>query len=201
MLCPRWDSNRVPALANTGLPPKHTESGPVRHRYGPVRDPKCGHCPHPQFSPRQRPPPNCRTPHRQGAALLCREKHDPAGEDQPRLQPCPARARCRLPGTPYVGSRLCITMTPLHPLHGPIDRQPHDPAASLRTPLRVLCEVDLLGGTPATYPRNSAWHLSPEWPTSALHQLVVCGAGPLVFAESARRNGASDGATGLGRTP
>ena len=36
--CPRWDSNRTPALANAGLPPKHTESGPVRHRYGPVRD-------------------------------------------------------------------------------------------------------------------------------------------------------------------
>ena len=30
MLCPRWDSNCIPAPANTGHPRKHTESGPTR---------------------------------------------------------------------------------------------------------------------------------------------------------------------------
>jgi len=48
--CPRWDSKRTPALANTGNSRKHAESGPIRPRYGPVQGPKCGHCPHPQFS-------------------------------------------------------------------------------------------------------------------------------------------------------
>jgi hypothetical protein len=30
LLCPRWDSNCIPALANAGNSRKHTESGPVR---------------------------------------------------------------------------------------------------------------------------------------------------------------------------
>ena len=43
---PRWDSNRIPALATTWNSRKHTESGPVRHPYDPIRSHKCGHCPH-----------------------------------------------------------------------------------------------------------------------------------------------------------
>ncbi|WP_425483372.1 aldehyde dehydrogenase family protein [Arthrobacter zhaoguopingii] len=31
---------------NPPLPQNHPQSGPNRHRYGPVRDPKCGPCPH-----------------------------------------------------------------------------------------------------------------------------------------------------------
>jgi hypothetical protein len=46
---PRWDSNRVPALTNTGLPRKHTESGPIRSMYPPVRNGKCAHCAHPNL--------------------------------------------------------------------------------------------------------------------------------------------------------
>ena len=45
--CPRWDSNCIPALENTGNALKHAESGAVRRLFGPVRDEKCGHCPHP----------------------------------------------------------------------------------------------------------------------------------------------------------
>ena len=37
MLCPRWDSNCIPALANTGNPRKHAESGAVRPISSPVR--------------------------------------------------------------------------------------------------------------------------------------------------------------------
>lgn len=51
MLCPRWNSNRVPALGNPPLPRKHPQSGPIRHRYDPIRSPGCGHCPHPLFLP------------------------------------------------------------------------------------------------------------------------------------------------------
>ncbi len=47
-MCPKWDSTRTPALENTGLPGKHTESGPVRPMYDPIRSPRCGHCPHPR---------------------------------------------------------------------------------------------------------------------------------------------------------
>ena len=66
---PEGTRTGVPAPASTGLAPKHTESGPVRPRYGPVRDPKCGHCLHPNPH-HQGLPPNSPTPHRQGAALL-----------------------------------------------------------------------------------------------------------------------------------
>jgi hypothetical protein len=45
MLCPRWDSNRIPALANTGNSRKHSQSGPLRLMYGPVRRPRvCTMC-------------------------------------------------------------------------------------------------------------------------------------------------------------
>ena len=50
MLCPRWDSNRIPARATTGNSQKHTESGPVRPIYDPIRSQKCGHCPHLLFA-------------------------------------------------------------------------------------------------------------------------------------------------------
>lgn len=43
---PRWDSNCIPALAITGLPRKHAEFCPIRHRYGPVRSPMCVLCTH-----------------------------------------------------------------------------------------------------------------------------------------------------------
>lgn len=45
MLCPRWDSNRIPGLVNTGNPREHAESEVVRMLYEAVRDEKCGHCP------------------------------------------------------------------------------------------------------------------------------------------------------------
>ena len=48
--CPRWDSNCIPALANTGNSRKHSQSEPVRHLYGPVRRPKCGQCTHPKLT-------------------------------------------------------------------------------------------------------------------------------------------------------
>ena len=92
-LCPRWDSNRVPALANTGLPRKHAEYGPVRHLYGPVRDPKCGHCPHPRFSPPEASP---RLPHPAstgcGKSLL--DRIDAAVRLPQRQQPGQALAHC-----------------------------------------------------------------------------------------------------------
>jgi hypothetical protein len=44
--CPRWDSNRTPAPANTKLPGKHAESGPIRPQYDPVRSPRCAQCAH-----------------------------------------------------------------------------------------------------------------------------------------------------------
>jgi beta-galactosidase GanA len=47
--CPRWDSNRVPALVNTGKSRKHRQSDPIRPQYAPVRSPKCAHCAHPLF--------------------------------------------------------------------------------------------------------------------------------------------------------
>jgi len=49
MLCPRWDSNCIPALANTGPARKNAESGPIRLMYDPIRDAKCGRCTHPEF--------------------------------------------------------------------------------------------------------------------------------------------------------
>ena len=48
-VCPKWDSNRAPGVADTGLLRKHAESGPVRPMYDPIRGPRCGHCPHPRF--------------------------------------------------------------------------------------------------------------------------------------------------------
>jgi hypothetical protein len=39
-LCPRWDSNRIPTLANTGNSRKHTESEPVRPMYDLIRSQK-----------------------------------------------------------------------------------------------------------------------------------------------------------------
>jgi hypothetical protein len=50
MPCPRWDSNCIPAPANTGLPRKHPQSGPVRRRYGRVRSPGCAQCAHLLFA-------------------------------------------------------------------------------------------------------------------------------------------------------
>jgi hypothetical protein len=44
--CPRWDSNRVPALAYPPLLRKHAESEPVRPMYDPIRGPNCAHCAH-----------------------------------------------------------------------------------------------------------------------------------------------------------
>jgi hypothetical protein len=40
MLCPRWDANCIRSPADTGLPQKHEESGPIRPTYDPVRSPK-----------------------------------------------------------------------------------------------------------------------------------------------------------------
>jgi hypothetical protein len=50
MLCPRWDSNRIPTPANTGNLRKHAESEAVRGLYVRVRSEGCGHCPHPLFA-------------------------------------------------------------------------------------------------------------------------------------------------------
>jgi hypothetical protein len=44
--CPRWDSNRIPALATAGNSRKHKQSEPVRPMYDPIRRQKCGQCPH-----------------------------------------------------------------------------------------------------------------------------------------------------------
>ena len=49
MLCPRWDSNGIPVLENTGKWRKYAESGAVRRKNGPVRGGECGHCPHSPF--------------------------------------------------------------------------------------------------------------------------------------------------------
>jgi hypothetical protein len=45
-LCPRWDSNRIPALVNTGKSRKHKQSGPIRPIYNPIRSEKCVRCTH-----------------------------------------------------------------------------------------------------------------------------------------------------------
>lgn len=44
--CPRWDSNCLPGLVNTGKPRKHAESEIVRSQYSPVRSQECGQCSH-----------------------------------------------------------------------------------------------------------------------------------------------------------
>jgi hypothetical protein len=49
MTCPRWDSDCLPGLANTGDPRKHAESEAVRGQYYPIRGQDCGQCPHPDF--------------------------------------------------------------------------------------------------------------------------------------------------------
>ncbi len=48
MLCPRWNSNRIPGPGNTGNSRKHGQSEPVRPMYDPVRRPKCVYCTHPK---------------------------------------------------------------------------------------------------------------------------------------------------------
>ena len=50
MSCPRWDSNYIPTLENTGNPRRHAESEAVRRLYGLLRGQECAHCPH-SFSP------------------------------------------------------------------------------------------------------------------------------------------------------
>lgn len=46
MPCPRWDSNHIPVLENTGKSRKHAEYGPVRPMYDPIRRQRCAHCAH-----------------------------------------------------------------------------------------------------------------------------------------------------------
>jgi hypothetical protein len=70
--CPRWDPNRVPALANPPLPRRHRQSGPVRHQYDPIRSTGCAHCAHPFLClaatiRRRQKPPRYTTPGRRQA--------------------------------------------------------------------------------------------------------------------------------------
>jgi hypothetical protein len=117
--CPRWDSNCIPAPANTRLPPKHAQSEPIRPIYGPVRDPKCGHCPHALFVTFQATPNDCRSPH-QGcdSSIFCRKS---SGPDFPTAgsEPISSQHMCRLE-IPHVGSSSLQTS------HGLKRRNWHD---------------------------------------------------------------------------
>ena len=52
--CPRWDSNRLPRLENTGKPRKHKESEAVQPTCDPFRRRKCG-LSTPSFAPEMGP--------------------------------------------------------------------------------------------------------------------------------------------------
>jgi hypothetical protein len=59
-VCPRWDSNQISALVNTGNSRKHPESGPIRPIYGPVRSEERVQRTHSSFCPFLSPPRNRR---------------------------------------------------------------------------------------------------------------------------------------------
>src|SRR5215207_573198 len=69
MRCPRWDSNCIPGLENTGNPREHAESEAVRRLNERVRAENCGQCPHSKFA-RLSTPDGSGTPAEEGGSSL-----------------------------------------------------------------------------------------------------------------------------------
>ena len=69
MPCPRWDSNAILGLVDTGKWRKHAESGPVRRLYGAVRGERCAHRAHFLICPFAGQRETCRTARRTASGI------------------------------------------------------------------------------------------------------------------------------------
>ena len=120
MLCPRWDSNRVPALVNTGKSRKHRQSDPIRPQYAPVRSPECAHCAHPFLSTSATPTGLLRRPSGQGAIPL---EHDEQGSGN---EQAPNKHRTTPAGLLLESTSFMMSGSLLSESHGETNSDLHD---------------------------------------------------------------------------
>jgi hypothetical protein len=166
MLCPRWDSNCIPAPANTGVPRKHAESDPIRPQYDPVRGPKCVLCTHLKIGRSAQPATPTALPAEEtrfvfALATVGRR----TGSRRPTfwvMSPARDGAPNDRQNHPTMNNFMWLHL--LHPSHELFDTHPHDQAknghAAIR--LRTRTGVSCIGGVLQAGTRSHVWE-APSW--------------------------------------
>jgi hypothetical protein len=178
--CPRWDSNRTPALANTGKSRKHAEFDPVRHQYDLIQSRECAHCAHPLFVYFGDPNRAARRPHRQGGIPV---EHDAQGSGN---GPAPAKHRSTV--RPFCWKPTNI---PAHEMGWPTNDDFWYHLTTLFPPIppRGWMELRVLDALPRTARSAAAWAVAiigQSGVREEIHERLPDTNGPLAGRSPAR---------------